>query len=50
MVLLFLVNFLYIIFLNVRLNLSTTDDFISELLVEYSLMLYSFNRSCTCLL
>ena len=37
-------------FLNVRLNLSTTDDFISELLVEYNLMLYSFNKSCTCLL
>ena len=36
-------------FLKVRLYLSTTDDLISELLVEYSLMLYSFNKSCTCL-
>ena len=37
-------------FLKVRLNLSTTDDFISELLVEYSLIIFSFNKSCTCLL
>ena len=36
--------------MNVRLNLSTTDDLISELLVEYSLILFSFNKSCTCLL
>ena len=31
-------------FLKVRPNLSTTDDFISELLVEYSLILFSFNK------
>ena len=37
-------------FLKVRLNLSTTADFISELLVEYSLILFSFNKYCTCLL
>ena len=43
-------NFLYIIFLKVLLNLSTTADFISELLVEYSLILFSVNKSCTCLL
>ena len=37
-------------FLKVRLNLSTTELLISELLVEYSLILFSFNRSFTCLL
>ena len=36
--------------MNVRLNLSTTELLISELLVEYSLILFSFNRSYTFLL
>ena len=34
-------------FLKVQLNLSITDDLISELLVEYNLILFSSNKSFT---
>ena len=34
-------------FLKVLLNLSITDDFISELLVEYNLILFFSNKSFT---
>ena len=46
-VLLFSVNCLYIMFLKVLLDISITDDFISELLVEYNLILFFSNKSFT---